>query len=323
MRRMPLCVQRDISALSCLHLERGIAVEHIFSSKISAFNSHTTHAERVCQNQAMKSHVITSGHVPANKHDRVCWLYRWIVFKTQKHFWLTFRSNYAACVAGIWSSALSKAVTYSWNELPFFIDIIFHVSQCWLRIPVVLVLDILQTLNKLHSAGSIKISFSGKRWHSVRRNNLLVQQNSEHFCDWERNFHICIDIWWRFYMTLFWTLKDRCISTSNLDCFGACLETCNYLLRLLSLNLCISILIKWLIMFINQLAYTMSENCRKIPIKLFGDSFFVLSINQLIISIHVRIHGNYLTQIRAHFDADMQYKYPDIIKNMIYCLIFS
>lgn len=75
---------------------------------------------------------------------------------------LVARSNYAACIAGILSSALSKAVTYSWSQLSFFIDIVFHISQCVLRIPAVLVLDILQTLNKSDSAGSIKISFSGE-----------------------------------------------------------------------------------------------------------------------------------------------------------------
>lgn len=150
------------------------------------------HMHKQSERLVIKSHVITSGHIPSNKRDRVYWPYRWIAFKTQKHFWLGFRSNYAACVAGIWSSALSKAVTYSWNELPFFIDIMFHISQCWL--PVVLVLDTLQALNKLHSAGSIKISFPGKRWHSVRGHNLLVQQNTEHFWDWERNFHVCMKI---------------------------------------------------------------------------------------------------------------------------------
>lgn len=139
----------------------------------------------------------------------IYWLYKWIVFKTQKHFWLGFRSSYAACVAGMWCSELSKALTYSWNEFPFFKDIIFHISQCWLRIPVVLVFDILQTLNKLLSAGSIKISFSGKRWHTVRRNNLLVQHNTKHFWDWDRNFHMCIDTWLTFHIILFWTVKNK------------------------------------------------------------------------------------------------------------------
>lgn len=44
---------------------------------------------------------------------------RLICFKTQKRFWLRFGLNNAVYVAGIRSSALSKAVTYSWTELPF------------------------------------------------------------------------------------------------------------------------------------------------------------------------------------------------------------
>lgn len=64
----------------------------------------------------IKSHVINYGHVPANRAYRLCGLIR---FKTQKHFWLSFRLNNAVCVAGIRGSALSKAVTYSWTELPF------------------------------------------------------------------------------------------------------------------------------------------------------------------------------------------------------------
>lgn len=101
-------------------------------------------------------------------------VYRQILFKTQKHFWLSLKLNYAVCVAGIRSSALSKPVTYSWNKFRFFKDIIFHISQRCLHIPVVLVLDILRTLNKLHSAGS-ETSFSGKHGSSAIRNNLLVE----------------------------------------------------------------------------------------------------------------------------------------------------
>lgn len=137
-----------------------------------------------------------------------------------------FRLNYSACVSGIWGSVLSKPVTYSWNELLFFIDIIFCISQCWLRSPVVLVLDILQTLNKLHSGGSIKISFSGKRSHSVRRNHLLVQQNTGHSWESEKNFHICIDILRRFHVYLegyicLWTpLPPVCLGSKIRDGFG-------------------------------------------------------------------------------------------------------
>lgn len=87
----------------------------------------------------------------------------------------------------------------------FFIDIMFLISQCWLCIPVVLVLDTLPTLNKLHSAGSIKISFSGQCWHSVRRNYLLVQQNTEHFWDWQRNVYMCID----FFKIIFYWIPWR------------------------------------------------------------------------------------------------------------------
>lgn len=65
-------------------------------------------------------------------------------------------------------------MTYSWNKFRFFKDIIFHISQRCLHIPVVLVLDILRTLNKLHSAGS-ETSFSGKHGSSAIRNNLLVE----------------------------------------------------------------------------------------------------------------------------------------------------
>lgn len=172
------------------------------------FNSHTTRAETVWPLNHMLSWMVT--FQPTSTMGDVGYTDE-SFYETQKHFWLSFRSNYAACVARVWSSALSKTVTYSWNELPFFIDIIFHISQCWLRMPVVLVLDILQTLNKIHSAGSIKISFSGKRLHTVRRNNLLVQQNTEHFWDWEKNFHMCIDIGWRICKILFWTLKDKCV----------------------------------------------------------------------------------------------------------------
>lgn len=76
---------------------------------------------------------------------------KYFFFLIQKPAWLGFKINYAACVAGIWSSMSSKPVTYSWNKLQLFIDITFYISQCWLHFPVVFVLDILQTLNKLHS----------------------------------------------------------------------------------------------------------------------------------------------------------------------------
>lgn len=118
MRKMLLCVQRNISAMSCLHMEREIDVKHRFlllNTCLTAMLEQYT------------LYVVMNGCVPAN---RVYWIYRRIVFKTQKHFWLGLRSNYAACVAGIWSSVLSKAVTYSWNEPLFFIDIMFHISQC-------------------------------------------------------------------------------------------------------------------------------------------------------------------------------------------------
>lgn len=59
-----------------------------------------------------------------------------------------------------------------------------------------------QNLNKPHAAGSIKIEFPAKRWHSVRRNN-LVQQNIEHFREGERNFHMG-----RNPMTTLWLFRE-------------------------------------------------------------------------------------------------------------------
>lgn len=123
---------------------------------------------------SLKSTFFSLHKLPGSSHVQIYWVYRQILFKTQKHFWPSLKLNYAVCVAGIRSSALSKPVTYSWNKFRFFKDIIFHISQRCLHIPVVLVLDILRTLNKLHSAGS-ETSFSGKHGSSAIRNNLLLE----------------------------------------------------------------------------------------------------------------------------------------------------
>lgn len=89
---------------------------------------------------------------------------------------------------------LRKVSTYSWHELRLFTVLIFHISQCRIRTLAERALlkqnqKKKKNLNKPHAAGSIKIEFSAKCWHSVRRNN-LVQQNIEHFWEGERNFHM-------------------------------------------------------------------------------------------------------------------------------------
>lgn len=188
--------------MTCLYLERKTWCWTYFAWKHLCWTV-TVHTQKrvwgCCfERPPIKSHVITNGLT--NNRDEYHWLYSWILFfKAKKHFWLGFRLNYAACVSGIWASVLSKPVTYSWNEILFFIDIIFCISQHWLHSSVVLVLDILQ---------SIKISFSGKRLYSVRKNHLLVQQNTGHSWDSEKNSHICIDILSRFNVIIFWTLND-------------------------------------------------------------------------------------------------------------------
>lgn len=61
-------VQRDISVMTCLYLERETDVEHIFCCKKK---NHTTHAETVHE-VAMRDcplNVIMNGLIPANSHD--------------------------------------------------------------------------------------------------------------------------------------------------------------------------------------------------------------------------------------------------------------
>ena len=58
MREMPLCVQQNISEMQCLHLEREIDAEHLFSLQNSVFNSHASHAGKVHEKTSIKSYVI-------------------------------------------------------------------------------------------------------------------------------------------------------------------------------------------------------------------------------------------------------------------------
>ena len=145
MKRMPLCARRNISAMTRFHLKREADVELLFSRNTFVFNTL----------KPFKSRFHKWSH-SCPEHRGLYWLRRGTVFKTQKQVWLGWRLNYAACASGVRGSVSSKPLTFSWTELPFFIDTMFHISRCWLRMSAVLVLDIPQSLNKLHSVEESK-----------------------------------------------------------------------------------------------------------------------------------------------------------------------
>ncbi len=65
------CVYRGIFLLCQVYIWREQLTFNTYLAVKCVINSRTTHAETVYERLVVKSHVITHGHVPANKHDQV------------------------------------------------------------------------------------------------------------------------------------------------------------------------------------------------------------------------------------------------------------